>query len=136
MVDPTSGSQSRKAWIVGVFAMVAMLACATAQSPDDSGESASTGGSSSDFAGESAVRQELSRVDVDRDGEQTIITLVGLEDPIHSVTHNEEDNLLIIELPNVKQTSKSLFAALTDTSSQVSVYDGPRGPGDDFDSRG
>jgi hypothetical protein len=61
----------------------------------------------------SAWEQELSRVHVEREGSETIVTLIGLEDPTYAIhSLRADDDVLIVELHGVSLHSASLFDAL------------------------
>jgi type IV pilus assembly protein PilQ len=114
MVGPISGSHNKYLRIVGILALVAMFACASTPSPDDGAVSEAS----------DVPRQELSGVDVEREADQTVITLEGLSNPAWTASMSPDGDALVIELTNVMQVSTSLFAAMSATSNQVDVYDG------------
>jgi hypothetical protein len=101
--------------ILGVCATAAMLACASAPVSDEQSAASQA---------ESGWTQELESVDVQSVDGETVITLVGLDDPAYTVDREGEQNILVMELPGVSQPSASLFDALSESSKQISVYDG------------
>jgi len=117
MVGLTDGRLSRVASrVVGVFAVAAFFACATAPTPEapDAG--------SVDWAEHAQV---LERIAVERDGDETVITLVGLDNPAYSAFRLEQENVVVVDLPGVEPAeATSLMAAVSDSSRQVAVYDG------------
>ncbi len=104
MVNPKSG------WLVSGFqsivaaCVVTMVAmgCASPPGPDGSGE-------------ESMV-QTIDDVTVEREGDESVVRLVGLVDPIYSVTTSEDDMIAVVDLVGIDATSID--------GAQVAAYDG------------
>jgi len=98
----------------GVFATwIAILAvgCASPEGPEGS------------LSG--ATVQTIDEVRVDRDGEDSVIRLDGLVDPIYSVTAREEQDLVIVDLVGVgRAAATSLMGAMSEGDRQVAAYDG------------
>ncbi|CAM9645660.1 unnamed protein product [Discosporangium mesarthrocarpum] len=114
MVDPKNGWLSigiRSAMATIVVAIVAM-GCATPETP---------------IEGASATPrvQTIGDVSVTRDGDESVVTLAGLVDPIYSVTASGEENLVVIDLVGVgKPDEADLVGAVRDEDQQVAAYDG------------
>ena len=113
MVNPKNG------WlqllIQGAIAtfVVAMIAVGCASPPTQS-----------DAAADGMV-QTLGDVFVSRDGNDSVIWLVGLVDPIYSVSAPDESNLIIVDLVGVAQSeSDSLMGAVPEEGRQIAAYDG------------
>jgi type IV pilus secretin PilQ/predicted competence protein len=112
MVDPKNGwllmgIQGVVATCVAIFA----LGCASPPpSGDDEGQ---------------AMVQTLGEVTVSRDGEDSVIHLSDLIDPIYSVTTEDERNVVVIDLVGVgKPAATSPVGAVSDEARQVAAYDG------------
>ena len=101
---------------VALCATAALLACATTPE-SDSAESAAA-----EEVDVEVSSQQLDRVEVESADGETLIVLEGLQDPAYTVERSEDT--LVVELPGVSQPSASLFDALSDSETQVSVYDG------------
>lgn len=117
MVDPNNG------WLgVGIQSAVATLVvaavvmgCASSQAPYGS------------EAG--SMVQTIGDVSVARDGDDSIIRLTGLVDPIYSVTTPDDQNLVVVDLVGVgKAGAESLAGAVGDEAEQkaeqIAAYDG------------
>lgn len=113
-----SGGINRGAVFVAVSAVAMLLACATTPESDPA--------DTPDLGAEVSVQdtQELGGVDVESIDGETRIVLEGLQDPVYTVEQAVEGNGLVVELTGVSQPSASLFDALAESSTQVSVYDG------------
>jgi len=102
--------------ILVICAAAAVLACASTQSPSGSGSSVD---------GAAGELQELSGVSVERDGEETVIRLDGLDSASYTEFVLEDENVFVVDLPGVKLAEPtSLAAAFSEPGEQVSVYDG------------
>ncbi|GEM_PF-570530 len=113
MVDPNNGWLSMEIRSTMATIVVAIMAsgCATPEAP--SGESASS------------MVQTIGEVSVSRDGDDSVVTLAGLVDPIYSVTTPGDENLLVIDLVGVgKPAEDDLMGAVRDEDQQVAAYDG------------
>jgi type IV pilus secretin PilQ/predicted competence protein len=78
----------------------------------------------SDAAADGMV-QTLGDVSVSRDGNDSVIWLEGLVDPIYSVSTPDESNLIIVDLVGVGQSeSDSLMGAVPEEGRQIAAYDG------------
>ncbi|MEM9177208.1 MAG: AMIN domain-containing protein, partial [Myxococcota bacterium] len=95
-----------------VVAIVA-AGCATPEAPT-TGTPAST-----------STVQTIGDVSVTRDGDDSIVTLAGLIDPVYSVTASSDENLVVIDLVGVgKPDEGDLVGAVRDEDQQVAAYDG------------
>ncbi len=117
MMGPISerlGGQAMRIFVICTAA--AVLACASTQSPSGSGSSVD---------GADGELQELSGVSVEREGEETVILLEGLDSPSYTDFVLEDENVYVVDLPGVKLAEPtSLAAAFAEPGEQVSVYDG------------
>ena len=78
----------------------------------------------SDAAADGMV-QTLGDVSVSRDGNDSVIWLEGLVDPIYSVSTPDGSNLIIVDLVGVGQPeSDSLMGAVPEEGRQIAAYDG------------
>ena len=78
----------------------------------------------SDAAADGMV-QTLADVSVSRDGNDSVIWLEGLVDPIYSVSTPDGSNLIIVDLVGVGQPeSDSLMGAVPEEGRQIAAYDG------------
>ncbi|MCR9096871.1 MAG: type IV pilus secretin PilQ [bacterium] len=94
-----------------VVAIVAM-GCATPEAPTTGVEATS-------------MVQTIGDVSVARDGDDSVVTLAGLIDPIYSVTAPSDENLVVIDLVGVgKPDEGDLEGAVRDEDQQVAAYDG------------
>ena len=113
MINPKNGwigMMIQSAVATLVFAAVAM-GCATPEAP--SGATASP------------VVQTIGEVSVTRDGDDSVVRLAGLIDPIFSVTTPGDETLVVIDLVGVgKPDAESLMGAVRDEDRQVAAYDG------------
>ena len=113
MVDPKNGWLSmgiRSALVTFVVAIVAM-GCATPDAPNG--------------AAASSTVQTIGDVSVSRDGDDSVVTLAGLMDPIYSVTTPGDENLVVVDLVGVgKPDAESLVDTVRDEDQQVAAYDG------------
>lgn len=104
------GMKIRSAWAAIVVVLVA-LGCASPQAP--------TG------AGEAGMVQTIGEVSVTRDGDESVVWLGGLVDPIYSLTETDDENVVVVELIGVgKPAADSLMGAVQDEDQQVAAYDG------------
>lgn len=114
MVYPKNGwlfMGIRSAFATFVVA-IAAAGCATPEAPT-SGVSATS------------TVQTIRDVSVARDGEDSVVTLAGLIDPIYSVTASGDETLLVIDLVGVgKPEEGDLGAAAGGEGQQVAAYDG------------
>jgi len=114
MVDPKNGWLSigiRSAMATFVVAIVAM-GCATPETPIED-------------ASATPMVQTIGDVSVVRDGDDSIVTLAGLVDPIYSVTAASDENLVVIDLVGVgKPDEADLVGAVRGQDQQVAAYDG------------
>ena len=113
MVDPKNG------WLdIGIQSVVATMVVAVyvmgcASSPTPMG--ADTG----------SVVQTIGAVSVARDGEDSLVRLEGLVDPIYSVTTPGDANLVVVDLVGVgKPDAENLMGAVRDEDQQIAAYDG------------
>ena len=113
MVDPKNGwlgMMIRSAVATFVVATVAM-GCATPEAPSG--------------AAASSMVQTIGEVSVTRDGDDSVVRLAGLVDPIYSVTTPGDDTLVVVDLVGVgKPDAESLMGAVRDEDQQVAAYDG------------
>jgi len=105
MIAPkTAGVRTTAAWPMAALALIGMMvACATSQvsQPDEVPE-AQPGGS-------------LTDVRVDREGETTFVTLLGLQEPVYTVSMQDEARVLVVDLAAVE---------IEAPSNLIVVYDG------------
>ena len=72
-----------------------------------------------------AMVQTLGDVSVSREGDDSVIWLDGLVDPIYSVSTPDDSNLIIVDLVGVGQPeATSLMGAVRDEARQIAAYDG------------
>lgn len=94
-----------------VVAIVAM-GCASPQAPmgDD---------------GEDSMVQTIGDVTVSREGEESVVYIDGLVDPIYSVTTSEDQNVVVVDLVAVvKSDDGNEMEDPADAGRQVAAYDG------------
>ena len=114
MVGPNRGWLRILVQSMIVTSVVAVLAMGCASSPP---------APSSEGAGVKV--QTLKDLSVSRDGDDSVIRLAGLVDPIYSVSMPEGDNVIFIDLVAVAQPeAASLMGEVRDEASQIATYDG------------
>lgn len=113
MINPKNGwigMMIQSAVATLVFAAVAM-GCATPEAP---------GGATA-----SLTVQTIGEVSVTRDGDDSVVRLAGLIDPVFSVTTPGDETLVVIDLVGVgKPDVEGLMGAVRDEDQQVAAYDG------------
>jgi type IV pilus secretin PilQ/predicted competence protein len=87
-----------------ISAALGILACATAQAPDSA--DAGTGSPESNV---------LRDVWVEREGDASVVTLVGLQDPVYTAFLHSDPTALVVDLPSTE---------VEGPDAPVSVYDG------------
>jgi type IV pilus assembly protein PilQ len=105
MVAPkTTGVRTSAAWPMAALALIGILAaCAASQTPQP-GE-----------LPEAQPRGNLTDVRVEREGQTSFVTLLGLEDPVYGVSMQDDARLLVVDLTGVE---------IEAPSSLIVVYDG------------
>ena len=87
----TGGPGGRRAWYVGIGVAALLIACATAQAPD--------GTDSAQAEGSAGV---LTDVWIERDGDASRITLVGLDDPVYTAFLHTDPAALVEDIAAVE----------------------------------
>ena len=114
MADPKNGGLSIGIWsAVATFVVaIVVMGCATPETPNEG-------------ASATPMVQTIGDVSVVRDGDDSIVTLAGLVDPIYSVTAASDENLVVIDLVGVgKPNEGDLVGAVHGDAGQVAAYDG------------
>lgn len=70
------------------------------------------------------MMQTLGEVSVARDGDDSIVLLEGLVDPIYSVSTPDDTNLVVVDLVGVSRIGSSDEAGLEAASDPIAAYDG------------
>jgi type IV pilus assembly protein PilQ len=110
MVYPKNGWLHKVIQSLIAASVVAVFAVACASSPP---------------APSDAMVQTLGDVSVSREGDDSVIWLEGLVDPIYSVSTQDDSNLIIVDLVGVDQPEvDSLTGAVQDEGQQIAAYDG------------
>lgn len=113
MVDPNNGwlSVGIRSAMAAIVAAIVAMGCATPEAP--SGESATS------------MVQAIGEVSIARDGDDSVVTLSGLVDPIYSVTTPGDENLVVIDLVGVgSPVEDDQGGAVRGDDQQVAAYDG------------
>lgn len=76
---------------------------------------------SSDTGAESMV-QTIGDVSIERDGEDSVIRLSGILDPVYSVSSSEDEGTVVVDLVGVRTATASDFVG--GEGSQIAAYDG------------
>ena len=125
MINPKNGwieMMIQSAVATLVFAAVAM-GCATPEAPIG--------------ATASSMVQSIGEVSVTRDGDDSVVRLAGLIDPIFSVTTPGDETLVVIDLVDVGMSdAMSTMGTVRDEAQQVAPYDGVVDSRDGLDLRG
>jgi type IV pilus secretin PilQ/predicted competence protein len=70
------------------------------------------------------MMQTLGDVTVTRDGDDSIVVLEGLVDPIYSVSTPDDSNLVVVDLVGVSRAGAGEEMELGEGSDQIAAYDG------------
>ena len=115
MVYPNNGWLDRVIQSAIAAFVVAVFAVGCASSPP----------TTSDSASEAAMVQTLGEVSVSRVGDDSVIWLEGLADPIYSVSTPEDSNLIVVDLVGVDQLEAAdESGGVPDEGRQIATYDG------------
>jgi type IV pilus assembly protein PilQ len=113
MVNPKNGWLRLLIQSAIATSVVAMVAVGCASPPAPSG------------AVVDAMMQTLGDVSVSRDGDDSVIMLNGLVDPIYSVSTPGDSNLIVVDLVGVSRSELGgLEGSEEDGSAQIAAYDG------------
>jgi type IV pilus secretin PilQ/predicted competence protein len=113
MVDPKDGwlVMGIQSVVVGFVSMMIAMGCASPQAPNGTGA-------------ESMV-QTVSEITVMRDGEDSVVRLMGIQDPIYSVSMSEDGATTVVDLVGVEgPNATTLVDTVSDEGEQIAAYDG------------
>ena len=96
----SSGRKKTRAAVVAGSVALALWACATPEIPNTN---------------VSGVKHTLTDVRVDREGDRSVVTLVGLYDPMYSAFQKSDPRMLVLDISEVE---------IDAASNLVTVYDG------------